>query len=220
MLRLRQLALVAHDLDRVVGSWCAALGLEVAHRDPAVAAFGLHNAVMPIGDQFVEVVAPTRPGTAAGRHLDRRGGDGGYMVILQADRHDEWRRHIEDLGVRVAFAHDGEQYHLMQLHPGDTGGSFLEIDFQPGWADEPKPWMPAGRDWQRAVRTDVIDAITGVELAVPDTGVVSARWRELLGQNHFDNASLRWTTGARSWRSPARRTLSRSIFHGASADRD
>ncbi len=55
--------------------------------------------------------------------------------------------------------------------------------------------MPAGPDWQRAVRTDVVDAITAVELAVPDPEATAARWRELLGQPHFDNAEIRWSEG-------------------------
>ena len=60
--RLRQIALVARDLDAVVGELHDAFGLEVAFRDPSVAAFGLHNAVLPIGNQFIEVVSPTRDG--------------------------------------------------------------------------------------------------------------------------------------------------------------
>ena len=56
MLRLRQIALVAHDLDDVVEQYRSRLGLEVAFHDPSVATFGLRNAVMPLGNQFVEVV--------------------------------------------------------------------------------------------------------------------------------------------------------------------
>jgi len=37
---------------------------------------GLHNFLMPVGSNFLEVVAPSREGTAGGRYLDRRGGDG------------------------------------------------------------------------------------------------------------------------------------------------
>ena len=74
-------------------------------------------------------------------------------------------------------------------------GSFLEIDFQPGGDDPNGPWMPAGADWQLAIRTDVVDAITAVELAVPDPETTSARWRDLLGQPHFDNAEIRWVGG-------------------------
>ena len=42
------------------------------------AEFGLENTLMPVGRNFLEVVAPIQEGTAAGRYLDRRGGNGGY----------------------------------------------------------------------------------------------------------------------------------------------
>ena len=47
-IRLRQIALVAHDLESVVGDFQDKLGLDVAYRDPGVKSFGLHNAVMPL----------------------------------------------------------------------------------------------------------------------------------------------------------------------------
>jgi hypothetical protein len=197
MIRLRQVALVAHDLDAVVADLRGVLGLDVAFRDPGVATFGLVNSVLPVGRQFIEVVAPTRPGTAAGRQLDRMNGDGGYMVICHTDDQAPFRERAAALAIRSAIDADHDGYSIWQLHPGDTGGSFLEIDFQPGWDGDADPWMPAGPDWHQHVRTDVVDAITAVELAVPDVDAVSGRWRELLGQPEFDNAALRWTTGTR-----------------------
>lgn len=194
-LRLRQVALVAADLDPVLDALADRLGLAVAHRDPAVASFGLVNAVLPVGSQFLEVVSPTRADTAAGRQLERMGGDGGYMVICQTDDQSGYRERAAALGVRTAFEFDDDGYQGWQLHPGDTGGSFLEIDVQPPGDDD--PWMPAGADWQRAVRTDVVDGIAAVELEVPDAGATSARWRELLGADRFDDADLRWGTGTR-----------------------
>ena len=195
-LRLRQVALVAAALDPVVDALHEQLGLEVAHRDPAVAAFGLVNAVLPVGSQFLEVVSPTRDGTAAGRQLGRMGGDGGYMVICQTDDQSGYRERASRLGIRTAFEFtDDDRYQGWQLHPGDTGGSFLEIDVQP--PGEGDPWMPAGRGWQRARRTDVVDGIRAVELEVPDPDATSSRWRELLGRARFDDADLRWTEGER-----------------------
>jgi len=195
MIRLRQIALVAHDLDPVLADLHRLLGLEVAFNDPGVAMFGLRNAVLPVGTQFIEVVSPTTDGTAAGRQLQRLGRDGGYMVISHTDDQAPFRERADGLGIRTAFEADDHGYKIWQLHPGDTGGSFLEIDFQPGGEDPNGPWMPAGPDWQAAVRTDVVDAITAVELAVPDADATAARWRELLGQAHFDNAEIRWSEG-------------------------
>ena len=56
MLRVRQLALVANDLDPVVDDLKAVFGVEVAFNDPGVSSFGLKNAVIPVGHQFVEPV--------------------------------------------------------------------------------------------------------------------------------------------------------------------
>lgn len=197
MIRLRQIALVAHDLDAVLAEIHEAFGLEVAFRDPSVATYGLVNSVLPVGDQFIEIVCPNRADTAAGRQLDRMGGDGGYMVICHTDDPAPFRRRAEAMGIRSVVEEDHDGYRLWQLHPADTRGSFLEIDLQPGWDTPANPWMPAGPDWQKFVRTHLVDGIAGVELSVPDVDSVSARWRELLGQPGFDNAALAWTTGTR-----------------------
>ncbi|MGB6086698.1 MAG: hypothetical protein WBF74_08885, partial [Parvibaculum sp.] len=76
---LRQVALVAHDLGPVVEDLGAVLGLKVAFRDPGVGVFGLVNAVMPLGGEFLEVVQPVKDDASALRYLHRRGGDAGYM---------------------------------------------------------------------------------------------------------------------------------------------
>lgn len=206
MLRLRQIALVAHDLDDTVGWFAHELALRVAHRDPAVAVFGLHNAVMPVGQQFLEVVAPTRSGTTAGRYLDRRHGDGGYMVILQCDEHAARKRRIGELGIRTALADDTPDYRLLQLHPADTGGSFLEIDEQIGGDDLDGPWMPAGADWQQARCTDVVDAIVAAEIQSVLPATLAETWGSILqrpaadvGAHHeieLDNAVLRFVEAA------------------------
>ena len=203
MLRLRQIALVAHELDPVVTELRAELGVEVAFNDPGVDVFGLQNAVMPIGNQFLEVVAPIKEGTAAGRYLDRRKGDGGYMVILQCDEHAARKARLADeLGVRFAMAHDTDDYKILQLHPADTGGSFLEVDQQTGGEDiENGPWEPAGPNWQHARRTEQVGGITAAVIQSADPARLAARWAEILeveieGESEpvitLDNATLQF----------------------------
>ncbi|HJP36842.1 MAG TPA: hypothetical protein QF901_12720, partial [Gammaproteobacteria bacterium] len=87
-LHLRQIAFVAEKLQPVLDDLRGVLGLEVCFVDPEVDVFGLENSLVPIGTNFIEVVAPVKEGTAGGRYLERRQGDGGYMVITQADGED------------------------------------------------------------------------------------------------------------------------------------
>jgi hypothetical protein len=179
-MRLRQIALVARDLDPVVAACHDLLGLEVAYRDPGVARFGLHNAVMPAGQQFLEVVAPVQDDTTAGRYLDRRDGDGGYMVILQCDDHGPVKQRVDALDIRKVVEHDSEHYRLMQLHPRDTGGSFLEIDVQVGGEAMDGPWEPAGPDWH-AARSGQVQGIVAAEIQTDEPTALAARWSSILG---------------------------------------
>jgi hypothetical protein len=105
------------------------------------------------------------------------------MVITQCDDHDPRRLRVEDLGVRVAYAFEipGE-FRNLQLHPRDTGGSFLEIDEQqgPGAHDPDGPWEPAGRDWREGRLLDVVDGIAAAELQCDDPDALAARWSEIV----------------------------------------
>ena len=63
-LRLRQIAGVAEKLQPVEEELVDILGIKVCYRDPGVGYFGLENALFPIGDQLLEVVAPVKENTA------------------------------------------------------------------------------------------------------------------------------------------------------------
>lgn len=182
-LRLRQIALVARELRPVLDDLTAVLGIEPCYVDPGVETFGLENTLLPVGNQLLEVVAPIRPGTAGGRQLERRGGDGGYMVITQCDDHAARRNRVDALGIRLVLSFEvpGE-FRDMQLHPKDTGGTLFEIDEQLGpRAHAPDgPWHPAGHDWQRAKRTEVVRGISAAELQCPDPAKTAARWSEIV----------------------------------------
>ena len=85
MIRLRQVALVARDLEPVARQLCDTFQLTIAVRDLDVAEFGLTNALMTVGDQFIEIISPTVEGTAGSRMIERRGGDSGYMLMHEVE---------------------------------------------------------------------------------------------------------------------------------------
>jgi hypothetical protein len=202
-LRLRQIALIARELAPVVDDIREVFGLEVAYRDPQVKVFGLENAVFPVGNQFLEVVAPIREGTAGGRYLDRRGGDGGYMVICQCDDHAPRKQRVAELGIRKVLEHDESEFRIMQLHPRDTGGCLFEIDEQIGGEALDGPWAPAGKNWQAAVRTNIVRGIAAAEIQSPEPADLAARWGQIVElpvktdangapSLSFDNANVRF----------------------------
>ena len=181
-LRLRQIALVAPELEPAVDDLRALFGIEVCFRDPGVAHFGLVNALLPVGNQFIEIVAPTREGTAGGRYLERRGGAGGYMVITQCDDHAPRRKRVGELGVRIVNQFDTHEFRNMQMHPKDTGGSFFEIDQQlgEGALDLDGPWEPAGGKIPKSARnTDRVARISAAEIQADDPVSVAARWADI-----------------------------------------
>ncbi len=176
--RIRQLVLVAESLESVVDDLCAVFDLEVSYRDPGVAAFGLVNAVMPVGDTFLEVVSPVKPDASAARFLERRGGDGGYMVIVQVEDLDVARKHMSDLGVRIVFEQVLDDIGTLHLHPRDVGGAILSLDA----ADPPSSWRWAGPDWESHRRTERTHWLTGAELQSRDPEAMARRWSEVVGQ--------------------------------------
>ena len=201
MLRLRQICLVASELRPVVDDLKAVLELEECFHDPAVAAYGLENALLPIGRDFLEVVAPTEDGTAAGRYLERRGGDGGYIVILQCDDADRRRAHYKSLGVRIANAMDHGDFDGTQLHPKDTGGCMLEVDEQKNGAPDGL-WHPAGSDWERHVRSSGALGMSSAIIQSQDPVKLAERWGEILDRPVAANLSIPLDNGAIKFSEP------------------
>ncbi len=176
-MRLRQIALVGADLAKVSADIVEVLGLGPAYADPAVEKYGLINQVWPVGDTFLEVVSPAVPGTTAGRLLEKRGGDGGYMTIFQVEDIAADRRRVEELGIRVVSQADRDGVAMTHLHPKDTGGAIISLDAM----EPPERWEWGGPDWRAQVRTDETLLIVGAELQGDDPDALSARWAEVLG---------------------------------------
>jgi hypothetical protein len=172
--RIRQVVLAARDLDAVATRVREELRLGEPFADPGVEYFGLRNAVFAIGDTFLEVVSPEREGTAAGRLLERRGGDCGYMVMFQVADFAAARARAAAGGVREVFAVSLEDIEEVHLHPADMRGAIVSLS-------APRPeqaWRWAGPDW---VQRTVPGQVTGIRVAVGDPDGAAERWRSVVG---------------------------------------
>jgi hypothetical protein len=176
-MRIRQVALVARELEPVVADLCAVLGLDVGFRDPGVAEFGLRNVVLPLGTTFLEVVSPVRADAAAARFLDRHGGDGGYMVLVQTADLEADRRRLASLGVRIVWQVALDDIAAVHLHPRDVGGAIVSLD-------EPRPpvsWRWGGPGWEAKVRPGVVRDLVGITIVGTNPAALAARWSAVLG---------------------------------------
>ena len=173
-LRLRQAVVAAHDLDAVAGRLRQELGLGEPFADPGVGYFGLRNAVFALGDTFLEVVSPTRENTSAGRLLERRGGDCGYMLMFQLDDLESARGRARSEGVREVWEVSLEDMAEVHLHPADMRGAIVSLS-QP---QPPGAWRWGGPDWD--TRSAPL-RLAGATVAVADPTAVAKRWDTVLG---------------------------------------
>ncbi len=183
-MRLRQIALVAKDLAAARADISAVLGIDYAFDDPGVGKYGLRNAVFPIGDTFLEVVSPKQPGTTAGRLLEKRGGDGGYMVILQVDDLAQALARVREASARIADQMDQGGAAFTHIHPKDIGGAILSLDRMV----PQERWEWGGPIWQSHVCTDTSVKVAGAELQAKDPARMAARWAQVLGRAALEDA--------------------------------
>lgn len=170
--RLRQLVIAADSLD-AADAVREVLGLGEPFPDPGVKEFGLVNAVFPLGDQFLEVVVPTTETAPARRFIDR-GGEGGYMILVQTDDLAGLRERVDMLGVRRVWNSDLPDISASHLHPADIGGAIVSVD-------EPRPagsWRWGGPGWRER---SVPGRFTGAVLESPDPDALAQKWGLVLG---------------------------------------
>jgi hypothetical protein len=202
-MRLRQICLVAPQLEPVISGIADIMGLAVCYRDAHVAKYGLENALLPVDTILLEVVAPFTDGTAAGRFIAKTGGRGGYMAIFCCNDPDERGRGANAMGVRTVNVIDHAPYHGVQLHPRDCRAAIIEFNHTAGSDDILGPYPPAGPEWQGFIRKDVTQALTAVEMQSPDPQGLAEHWGKLIGievsgeaELKLPNATFRFVKGA------------------------
>ena len=220
--RLRQVALAVRELQPVAGALGEAFGWTEPFQDPGVGEFGLQNAVFTAGDTFVEVVSPVREGTTAGRYLERRGGDTGYMAIFQVADVRAARERVAAAGIRVAdvraarervaaagirvvWQADLADVAGTHLHPRDVPGAIVSID----WADPPGSWRWAGPAWTGAAAPHSPGGVSAISVEVKEPLAAARRWAAALGveaDGEGDGAAIRLVNAGQVLRFASLRT--------------
>jgi hypothetical protein len=164
------------------------LGIERGFHDPGVAEFGLRNVVMRIGTSYLEVVSPVQEGTTAGRYLQRRGGDSGYMVLVQVEDLAKEKARLGNMNVRIAWEVELGPASALHLHPGDVPGAIASMDeMRPpstwhwagehGGAEDGDGEQGGGKQGAGAIpAAQYADAILAIEIESSDPEDTARKW--------------------------------------------
>ncbi|MFL2742912.1 MAG: hypothetical protein CBD82_00850 [Gammaproteobacteria bacterium TMED222] len=189
-MRLRQLVFVSRERDELGSKICKLLDLKESYNDAGLINFGLENVLIPLGDTFFEIVTPVKENTTAERFLDKKGGDGGYMVIVDVENFEEEQERVETSGIEIVWHGNREEENIqartIHLHPKQVGAAILSIDHM-----NPKAaWLWAGTDWEKDINKTLVDVISGVVLQSDNPELLCSKWEKALGKKRVAENNL------------------------------
>ena len=131
--KIEHVALAVADLDAAIAHYREVWGIEVSHREKVLDQ-GVEEAMLPFGDTFLQLVAPTGQETTVGRFLANRG-EGLHHLAYEVD---DLARTLEDLKAKGVQLIDevprrGGRGHLVAfVHPKSNHGLLVELIQAPG----------------------------------------------------------------------------------------
>lgn len=126
--RIDHIGVAVEDLDAALPLWRDHFGMELAHRE-TVQEQGVEAALLDVGENHVELLAPLGPDTPVGKFLAKRG-PGLHHVAYQVPDIDAALETVRGAGLRLIDEKPRigiRQSRVAFLHPGATGGVLTEI---------------------------------------------------------------------------------------------
>lgn len=170
--RVRHYVIATRDMHFVTDQIYEFLGLAPLPKAPGpgvTEAYGFYSTMMKVGTTMIEVVQPIKADHHLNGWLDERGGDGGYMVVMQtfADKPLLARAKAEGLKITRDMMFKGQ--HMIQFdyrHFGTHFEFYLYSPEEDWWGD------PNNRPYPNArVASDII----GGEVAVENPAAIAAQ---------------------------------------------
>ena len=116
------------DLDQAVDFYRRTFGVQVVHEEINEEQ-GVREAMLAVGDGFIQLLAPLRADSPIGRFLERQG-PGIQQVAFGVDDVQDAARRLRAAGVRMLYeeAKTGTAGSLVNFaHPKDCGGVLIEL---------------------------------------------------------------------------------------------
>jgi methylmalonyl-CoA epimerase len=135
--RIDHIGVAVEDLDAALPLWREGFGMALAHRETATEQ-GVEAALLDVGENHVELLAPLGPDTPVGRFLAKRG-PGLHHVAYQVPDIDAALDALRRSGLRLIDETPRvgiRDSRVAFLHPSASGGVLTEI-VQPARVHEP-----------------------------------------------------------------------------------
>jgi methylmalonyl-CoA/ethylmalonyl-CoA epimerase len=130
--RIEHVALAVSDLDTSLAHYERIWGLRHSSRE-RVDDQGIEEAMIPLGESNLQLVAPTRDDSTVARFLERRG-EGLHHVAYEVENLDTTLRDLRSKGVELIDEEPrpGGRGHLIAfVHPKSNHGLMVELIQRP-----------------------------------------------------------------------------------------
>ncbi len=130
--KIEHVALAVADLDAAVRHYEDVWGLPVSHRE-RVEDQGVEEAMLPLGESFLQLLGPTGPDTTVGKFVARRG-EGLHHIAYEVDDLVGTLAQLKANGVRLIdeVPRRGGRGHMVAfVHPKANHGLLVELIQKP-----------------------------------------------------------------------------------------
>lgn len=130
--KIEHVALAVEDLDAAVAHYSEVWGLQVEHRE-RVEDQGVEEAMLPLGDSYLQLLGATGPETTVGKFLARKG-EGLHHIAYEVDDLEAALAQLKEKGVRLideAPRRGGRGHMVAFVHPRGNHGLLVELIQRP-----------------------------------------------------------------------------------------
>lgn len=130
--KIEHVALAVADLDAAVEHYEKVWGLTVSHRE-RVEDQGVEEAMLPLGESYLQLLGPTGPDTTVGQFVAKRG-EGLHHIAYEVDDLEDALAELKSKGVPLideAPRRGGRGHMVAFVHPKGNHGLLVELIQRP-----------------------------------------------------------------------------------------
>jgi methylmalonyl-CoA/ethylmalonyl-CoA epimerase len=135
--RIDHVGYAVEDLEEAIRYHERLYGAEVAHRE-RMDSDGVNEALLAIGDSYIQLLEATRDDSPVAKFLERNGGPGVHHIGYGVADIDATFRELKDMGVRLVEDHPrpgSRGCTVAFLHPKHAMGVLVELVEDPTLVD-------------------------------------------------------------------------------------